>query len=102
MYNTHTAVWEEPDIEEKELLMGYAAGETATPGVTSDQHSIRRTMDGHTMRWLGAFYPAYGQLHYTPRMQEMIRGEDQIFDPEFFQPQQMARGVIVALHLLKP
>ena len=60
VYNIHMDVWEEPDVAEKELLMGYKAGETETRGVMRNQRAIRlgRAMDGHTMRWLGALMQA--------------------------------------------
>ena len=60
MYNLHTNIWEEPDAIEKEILLGFHAGDTATPGITEDQRAVRlgRALDGHTMRWLGAFLHA--------------------------------------------
>ena len=60
MYNLHTDTWEEPDATEKELLLGFYAGDTVTSGVTEDQRAIRlgRALDGNTMRWLGAFLHA--------------------------------------------
>ena len=56
VYNTSTNTWEEPDIEEKEALMGYTKGTTRAPNVTDNQRAIRigRALDGTTMRWLGA------------------------------------------------
>ena len=60
LYNTSTNEWEEPDAEEKEQLLGYTPGDTATPGVSNEDRSIRlgRALDGHTMRWLGAILHA--------------------------------------------
>ena len=60
VYGTRTGLWEEPDVAEKEGLMGYEAGETATSGVTENQLAIRlgRAMEGNTMRWLGALLRA--------------------------------------------
>ena len=60
VFNTNTEVWEEPNVEEKEALMGYAIGATAAGNVTDNQRSIRigRALDGTTMRWLGAFIHA--------------------------------------------
>ena len=60
VFNIITKVWEEPDAEEKEVLMGYMKGDTAASGVTKDQRAVRlgRALDGHTMRWLGAFLHA--------------------------------------------
>ena len=60
VYNLHTNIWEEPDAMEKVLLLGFYTGDTATPGVTKDQRSVRlgRALDGNTMRWLGAFLHA--------------------------------------------
>ena len=56
-FNKTAGVWEEPEVEEKEELMGYARGATATMNITENQRSIRigRALDGITMRWLGAF-----------------------------------------------
>ena len=60
VYSTRTGVWEERDVAEKEGLMGYEAGETATPGVTCNLRAIRlgRAMEGTTTRWLGALLRA--------------------------------------------
>lgn len=57
VFNTNTNVWEEPDAEEKEMLLGYHPDDTVTPGVTCNERSIRlgRALDGNIMRWLGAF-----------------------------------------------
>ena len=55
LFNIYTNEWEEPDAEEKELLLGYSRGDTAAPGVTDAERSVRlgRALDGHVMRWLG-------------------------------------------------
>ena len=60
VFNIQTYVWEEPDVEEKERLLGFQADDIATPGVTSAARSIRigRALDATTMRWLGAFMHA--------------------------------------------
>ena len=60
VFNTVNLEWEEPDIEEKEGLLGFGAGDTATPGVNEADRAIRlgRALEGHTMRWLGAFLHA--------------------------------------------
>ena len=60
IYSTRTSVWEEPDVAEKEGLMGFEEGETHTPGVTCIQRAIRlgRAMEGNTMRWLNALLRA--------------------------------------------
>ena len=60
VYNSLAGVWEEPDVEEKEALMGYTKGTTTTNNITENQRSIRlgRALDGTTMRWLGAFIAA--------------------------------------------
>ena len=60
VYNIQTLQWEEPDVEEKELLLGFRLDDTATPGVTSAARAIRigRALEGNTMRWLGAFLHA--------------------------------------------
>ena len=49
-------MWEEPDVEEKELLLGYTLGDTAAAGVSDEDRAVRlgRALDGTTMRWLGA------------------------------------------------
>ena len=59
VYNTSTKIWEEPNVEEEDL-MGYRKGTTAAKNITDNQRSIRigRTLDGTTMRWLGAFMAA--------------------------------------------
>ena len=60
MFNTLTYEWEEPDAEEKELLLGYSRGDTAAPGVSDAERCVRlgRALDAHTMRWLGAILHA--------------------------------------------
>ena len=35
VFNIQTDMWEEPDVEEKERLLGFQVDDTATPGVTS-------------------------------------------------------------------
>ena len=56
VYNIISNVWEEPDAEEKESLLGYQRGDTVALGVTEEQRAIHlgRALDGNTMRWLGA------------------------------------------------
>ena len=56
VFNTKTNVWEEPDGEEKELLLGYTLGDTAAAGVSDEDRAVRlgRALDATTMRWLGA------------------------------------------------
>ena len=60
VFNLHTDLWEELDKMEKEMLLGFQLGETAVPGVTSNQRAIRigRALDATTMRWSGAFLHA--------------------------------------------
>ena len=60
LFNIYTNKWEEPDADEKELLLGYSRGETAARGVTDAKRSARlgRAVDGHAMRWLGAMLHA--------------------------------------------
>ena len=60
IFNTIRLKWEEPDVEEKEMLLGYAAGDTMAAGVTADERAIRlgRALEGNTMRWLEAFLHA--------------------------------------------
>ena len=57
VFNTISNMWEEPDAEEKELLLGYTARDTAAPGVSEVDRAIRlgRALEGNTMRWLGAY-----------------------------------------------
>ena len=56
LFNTRTDEWEEPDAEEKGLLLGHRNGDTGVIRVSDEDRSIRlgRALDGHTMRWLGA------------------------------------------------
>ena len=63
LWNILTKCWEEPTLEEKEQLMGYAMGETCGGHDTVKQRASRlgQAMDGNTMRWLGAFL--YAQQH---------------------------------------
>ena len=60
VFNTLDNIWEEPDAAEKELLLGYIAGDTAAPGVSEAERAIRlgRALEGNTMRWLGAMLHA--------------------------------------------
>ena len=53
-YNLHTNIWEEPDAMEKELLLGFHAGDTTTPGVTEDQRAIRL---GRAVRTILSYAP---------------------------------------------
>ena len=56
VFNIVSNTWEEPDAEEKEMLLGYSHGDTAAVGVSDEERSIRigRALDATTMRWLGA------------------------------------------------
>ena len=60
VFNIQSNVWEEPNVEEKERLLGFQSDDTATLGVTSATRPIRigRALDANTMRWLGAFLHA--------------------------------------------
>ena len=60
VYNTISRIWEEPDADEKEQLLGYTPGDTATLGVSDEDRAIRlgRALDGNTMRSLGAILHA--------------------------------------------
>ena len=60
VFNVQTDQWEEPDVFEKELLLGFRADDTAASGVTADARAMRigRALDANTMRWLGAFLHA--------------------------------------------
>ena len=51
VFCTHTGEWEEPDVAEKERLMGYEVGERERE---PEIHTPRRAIEGKTMRWLGA------------------------------------------------
>ena len=52
VFNIQTDIWEEPDVNEKELFLGFHAGDTAAPGVPEDARSIRigRALDANTVR----------------------------------------------------
>ena len=60
MYNTNTNThrWEEPDVGEKEQLLGFPVGTTRAEGVSTKQRAERlgKCMEGNTMRWLGALW----------------------------------------------
>ena len=60
VYNIVSNTWEEPDAQEKEMLLGYSRGDTAAVGVSDEERSIRigRALDATTMRWLGAILHA--------------------------------------------
>ena len=60
VFNVITNEWEEPDAEEKVLLIGYTLGDTTAVGVSDEDRAIRlgRALDGNTMRWLGAILHA--------------------------------------------
>ena len=49
--------WEEPSVGEKKMMLCYQEGDTTAAKVTKAQRAIRlgRALDGHTMRWFGAF-----------------------------------------------
>ena len=56
VFNIVSDTWEEPDAEEKEMLLGYTRGDTVVAGVLDEERSIRigRALDANTMHWLGA------------------------------------------------
>ena len=56
VFNIVSDTWEEPDVEEKEMLLGFTRGNTAAPEISDEERSIRigRALDANTMRWLGA------------------------------------------------
>ena len=60
VFNKVSNKWEEPDAEEKEMLLGFNRCDTAAIGVSDEDRSIRigRALDANTMRWLGAFLHA--------------------------------------------
>ena len=68
VFNTHTKEWEEPDVVEKEQLLQFRIGDTATPYATADKRSIRlgRALDAKVMRELGALLYAAQPLHTPP------------------------------------
>lgn len=55
IYNTLTSVWDEPNMTEEELLMGFQMGDTVPGGVTEAQRAVTlcSAMDTRTMRRLG-------------------------------------------------
>ena len=57
IYNRLSGQWEEPDADEKELLLGYLPGDTAAPGISDEERAIRlgRALDANVMRYLGAY-----------------------------------------------
>ena len=60
VFNVQIDQWEEPDVQEKELFLGFHVNNIAAPGVTTNARAIRigRALDSNTMRWLGAFLHA--------------------------------------------
>ena len=60
IFNITTRVYEEPDVIEKEMLLGFQPNSTYVAGVSREQRAIRlgRAQDGSTMAWLGAFLHA--------------------------------------------
>ena len=60
VFNIVSNTWEEPNAEEKEMLLGYNRGDTQAAGVSDEERSIRigRALDANTMRWLGAILHA--------------------------------------------
>ena len=60
VYNTNIKRWEELDVLEKEVLLGYNRNETASPDVTKDDRSIclARALDANVMRCMGALLAA--------------------------------------------
>ena len=41
VFNIVSNTWEEPDAEEKEILLGYTRGDTIVAGVSDEERSIR-------------------------------------------------------------
>ena len=60
VFNIHTRIYKEPDVTEKEMLLGFQPNSTYVAGVSRDQRAIRlgRALDGSTMAWFGAFLHA--------------------------------------------
>ena len=57
LWNKRTKKWEEPSINEREQMMGYAIDATKAAHVTILQRTmcLGQAMDANTMRWFGAF-----------------------------------------------
>ena len=57
LWNKKTKKWEEPTIQEREQMMGYAIDATKATHVTVLQCTMRlgQAIDANTMRWFGAF-----------------------------------------------
>ena len=64
LWNKRLRKWEEPFLEEKELLMGYNVDSTMGGLATRAERSSRlgQAMDGNTIRWFGAFLYAANNL----------------------------------------
>ena len=60
VFNIHTRVYEEPDVTEKEMPLGFQPNSTYVAGVSREQRAIRlgHALDGSTMAWFGAFLHA--------------------------------------------
>ena len=60
VYNTITKEWEEPNIREREELMGMRQGDSEGLGVSYMESVARvgQAMDHNVMRWLGAIMGA--------------------------------------------
>ena len=60
VFNFNTEAWEEPDVLEKEMLLGYHRNEKPSHHFTEAHRSIRlgRALDANVMRWMGALLAA--------------------------------------------
>ena len=65
LLNQRLKRWEEPSLEEKELLMGYKLDSTMGGLATKAERSLRlgQAMDGNTIRRFGAFLYAANNIH---------------------------------------
>ena len=71
LFNTYTNVWEEPNVDEKELLLGYSRGDTAALGVSDAERSLRlgkNWMPIQCVGWVPHFMPARHRDPSPPRM----------------------------------
>ena len=60
LWNCQRGQWEEPNIRERERVMGFVEGDTWALGLSDGAQCelIGRAMDGHMMAWLGGLLGA--------------------------------------------
>ena len=77
LWNRRTKKWEEPTINEREKMMGYAIDATMAAHVTVVERtmSLGQAMDANTMRWFGAFLFA-SQICLTQSNPDTTTGRD--------------------------